>query len=290
MASVGAALCRPLWPHEKRRKTEQPTVISRRTGTILLVLLTVLLVLAAILAPRTGQPVSYHNFADARAVRGIANFQYVASNALFAAFGIWGLWFLWQSSSAKAFLDPRERWPYFTFFFGILLTAFGSGYYHLMPNNSRLVWDRLPMTIDFMSLVSAMIAERIDVTLGVRLLLPLLCVGILSVLQWHFSEQRGAGDLRFYAAVQVYAIATLTFLLLLPPRYARTGDLVWVGAFYLLAKVFEAFDRFIYSFDHRFISGHALKHLAARISGYFVIRMLRNRVPIEPHSRTSHAV
>ncbi len=239
--------------------------------------------------PRTAQPVSYHNFADARAFTGVANFQDVASNVLFTVFGIWGLWFLSQSSSARAFLDSRERWPYLAFFAGLLLTAFGSGYYHLMPDNSRLVWDRLPMTITFMSLVSAMIAERIDVKLGVRLLLPLLCVGVLSVVQWYFSEQRGAGDLRFYAAVQVYAILALVFLLFLPARYTRTIDLIWVGVFYLLAKAFEAFDRFIYSLDHQIVSGHALKHLAAGISGYFVIRMLLEREPIALQAQASHA-
>ncbi len=264
-------------------------MISKRMGAALLVLITALIVLAAVIAPRTAQPLTYHDFADNRSFTGIANFQDVASNLLFAVFGIWGLWFLSQSSSAKAFLDPRERWPYFTLFIGILLTALGSGYYHLVPNNSRLVWDRLPMTIAFMSLVSAMIAERIDVTIGVRLLLPLLCVGILSVLQWHLSEQRGAGDLRFYAAVQVYAIVALVFLLLLPARYTRTSDLIWVGVFYLLAKAFEALDRSIYSLDHQLISGHALKHLAAGLSGYFLLRMLRKRKPIALQSQASHA-
>jgi hypothetical protein len=173
-------------------------------------------------------------------------------------------------------------------FIGIFLTACGSGYYHLMPDNSRLVWDRLPMTIAFTSLVCAMIAERLDLTIGVRLLVPLLAVGILSVVQWHFSEQRGQGDLRFYAAVQIYAIALLLLLLLLPPRYTRASDLVWVGAFYLLAKVLEAFDRSIFSFAH-FVSGHTLKHLAAGISGYFLLRMLKKRTPIAALPRTSNA-
>jgi hypothetical protein len=51
-------------------------------------------------------------------------------------------------------------------FVGLQLTAFGSSYYHLSPNNSRLVWDRLPMTIAFMSMVAAIIAERISLRIG----------------------------------------------------------------------------------------------------------------------------
>ena len=48
-------------------------------------------------------------------------------------------------------------------FFGLVLTAFGSSYYHLAPDKARLVWDRLPMTVEFMPLVAAVIAERISV-------------------------------------------------------------------------------------------------------------------------------
>jgi hypothetical protein len=259
-------------------------MISKGTGVVLLVSLTVFIVLAAGFVPRFSQPLSYHQFADARAMLGIADFENVISNLPFAIFGAWGLWFLSTNSSRKAFIDSRERIPYIIFFVGVLLTAFGSGYYHLMPDNNRLVWDRLPMTIAFMSLVSALVAERVDVTGGLRLLVPLIGIGIFSVIYWHFTEQRGAGDLRFYAAVQLYAILVVLLMLLLPAPYTRTIDLVWVGVFYLFAKVLEAADRQIYAFQH-VASGHALKHLAAGMSGYFVLQMLRKRTPIAAQSQ-----
>lgn len=53
------------------------------------------------------------------------------------------------------------------------------------------------MTIVFMSLVSAMIAERIAIRVGLWLLPVLLIIGLASVVQWYLSELRGAGDLRF---------------------------------------------------------------------------------------------
>jgi hypothetical protein len=267
---------------------EQRQMISAGTGAKLLIALTAVIILAAVLAPRIAQPLSYHQFADPRSWAGVPNFADVASNLLFAIYGALGLLFLAKKTATKTFIDRRERWPYIALFTGIFLTAFGSGYYHLMPDNQRLVWDRIPMTIAFMSLVSALIAERINVTIGVRLLLPLICVGIFSVLQWHFSEVRGAGDLRFYAAIQVYAIAVLLLLLLLPPRYTRTNDLVWVGACYLLAKVLEALDKRIFSLGH-IVSGHTLKHLAAGLSGFFLLRMLQKREPIAALARSPNA-
>ncbi len=255
-------------------------MISKGIGTVLLVAFTGIIVLAAFIAPRVAQPLSYHQFADARSWLGVSDFENVASNVPSAIFGLWGLLFLRKHAGLPTFLDPRERLPYLVFFIGVFLTAVGSSYYHLMPGNSRLVWDRLPMTIAFMSLVSALIAERIDLNLGLRLLVPLLLIGMASVVYWHFSEVNGNGDLRFYAAVQVYAVAALILLLLLPPRYTRTVDLVWVGASYLLAKLLETSDRRIYALGH-LASGHTLKHLAAGFSGYFVLRMLSKRQPIE---------
>jgi len=49
------------------------------------------------------QPVSYHNFADQRAMLGIPNFLNVASNLPFAVIGIWGMIFLF-SARDRAFL------------------------------------------------------------------------------------------------------------------------------------------------------------------------------------------
>src|SRR5262249_42879374 len=132
------------------------------------------------------------------------------------------------------------RWPYLLFFLGVGLAGFGSAYYHLRPDNDRLVWDRLPMAVAFMALVSAMIAERLGVWVGTRLLLPLVALGIASVLYWYWTEQMGRGDLRPYYFVQFFPMLALPVLLLLfPPRYTRTADLFVVLGWYFLAKLCE---------------------------------------------------
>ena len=170
---------------------------SKRTGAILLVSLAVLLGTVATFVPPVAQPLSYHDFAEKRGWLGIANFGDVASNLGFAIVGIWGLWELFRERRGIRFQDSRERWPYFFVFLGLLLTAAGSSYYHLAPDNGRLVWDRLPMTIVFMGLVAAMIAERISVRAGIALLPVLLVIGAASVFQWQWSETHERGDLRF---------------------------------------------------------------------------------------------
>ena len=139
------------------------------------------------------------------------------------------------------------------------------------------------MTIVFMSLVSATIAERVSLRAGLWLLPVLLLIGLGSVLQWYLSELRGAGDLRFYSAVQAYSVLFLLIALLLPPRYTRGSDLAIVAGFYVLAKVLELLDKPIFELTGHIISGHTLKHLAAAGAAYWILRMLTKRRPHSLH-------
>jgi len=264
-------------------------LISRKASLGLLILLTLVVAVICSMLPRIPQPLSYHLFADRRGLFGIPNFGDVASNLPFAVVGIGGLVFLRRCNSNPAghFIERREQWPYLFVFAGLLLTAFGSSYYHLNPNNATLVWDRLPMTITFMSMVAAVIMERIDLKLGLWLLPILLIVGLGSVLQWNWSEMRGAGDLRFYAAVQVYSALVILLSLLFPPRYTRGRDLGFVVAFYALAKALEYFDKPIFA-ALRVVSGHTLKHLAAAAAGYCILHMVQKRQPVADWSSISN--
>jgi len=256
-------------------------LISRKASLGLLVLLTAGVALVCCMLPRIPQPLSYHHFADRRSFFGIPNFNDVASNLPFAVIGLWGLAFLRRSNSNPDghFIQRREQWPYLFVFVGLLLTAFGSSYYHLDPNNATLVWDRLPMTITFMSMVAAVIMERISLRLGLWLLPILLVVGLGSVWQWNWSEIRGAGDLRFYAAVQAWSAMVILLALLFPARYTRSRDLGFVVGFYALAKILEFFDKPIFAALH-VVSGHTLKHLAAAAAGYCILRMVEKRQPV----------
>jgi hypothetical protein len=242
---------------------------------LLLIFVAVAVAIIALLLPPIPQPLSYHNFADHRAWLGIPNFGDVASNLPFAIVGLWGLLVLFTPGKTK-FLDPRERWLYVVMFSALILTALGSAYYHLAPDNGRLVWDRIPIMIVFMALLAAVIAERVSVNAGLALFPVLEALGVASVLYWRSSELRGHGDLRCYAAVQVYAILIVLLALLLPPQYTRGSDFAVVVGFYALAKILEEGDRQVFAVGH-LVSGHTLKHVAAAAAGCWVLRMLTKR-------------
>jgi hypothetical protein len=261
-------------------------MISRKTGLVVMGVITAIVAVVACLLPRIPQPQSYHMFADQRGALGIPNFGDVVSNVPFAIVGIWGLVFLLRlrpEEISERFVDTRERWFYLIIFFGMLLTAFGSSYYHLHPDNARLVWDRLPMTIVFISFVAALIAERISLRAGLWVLPVLLLVGAGSVVQWYVSELHGVGDLRFYGTVQAYSVLFLLLALLLPPRYTYGWCLAVVAGFYGLAKILGTFDRAIFGFFGHAVSGHTLKHLAAAYAGYWILVMLQRRRPVSPN-------
>jgi hypothetical protein len=232
--------------------------------------------------PPIQQDPAYHKFADQRALLRLPHGLDVLSNVAFLIVGAWGLIFLMRESGEPrggAFLKTTERWPYFFFFAGVFLTAFGSAYYHLAPDDARLVYDRLPMTIGFMALLAAVISERVDAQLGTRLLAPLIVVGIASVVYWRWTGLRGHDDLRFYGLVQFGSIAAIVLLAgLSPSRYTRGADLFIIAGLYGFAKLFEWLDEPIFALDN-VVSGHTLKHLVAALACFWVIRMLRLRGP-----------
>lgn len=258
--------------------------MSRRAGIVVLVVITLVAGVAVGFVPRISQPLNYHQFADQRTFFSVSNFFNVISNAPFLLAGVWGFVVVLGSGHARTepFLMRAERWPYLILSLGVAMTCFGSAYYHLAPDNARLVWDRLPMTLGFMSVLSAMLMERVNLRVGLVALGPLLVLGLASVVQWYVSEEHGAGDLRFYFMVQFYSLLLILLILwLFPARYSRGADLVVAMGFYVLAKVLETFDKEVFRMG-RLISGHTLKHLAAALAVYWIFRMLSLRRPAIP--------
>ena len=236
-----------------------------------------LCIVAAILVPPMAQPLSYHAFADCRTIWSIPNFFNVLSNLPFLVGGVLGLAVIWRGGGS--FLDPREQLPYLVFFLGSVLTAFGSAYYHLAPDNPRLVWDRLPMTLGFAGLVAAAVAERADLRIGLRSLWPLLAVGAGTVIYWYATERLGAGNLIPYALYQGWSILVIVLLIAVFParRYSHGGLLVWAAGWYGIAKVFETFDLGVFRLTGGVMSGHTIKHVLASLAVFAIVKQLQMR-------------
>ncbi len=229
------------------------------------------------------QDPAFHDFADTRPLFGISNFGDSVSNLGFAVAGLWGLWFILAGPARERFSGTAEALPYLAFFAAVACVSIGSTYYHLEPTTERLFWDRVPITVSFMALFAALIADRIHSDAGNKVLLPLLVVlGLCSLLYWDWSEAQGRGDLRFYGLVQFYPIITLPLIIWLFPegRLTTRRHLVWVIVWYGLAKAFEHFDDEVFFLLDGYTSGHSLKHIAATASAFVILHMIADRTAV----------
>ncbi len=231
--------------------------------------------------PPIAQPLAYHRFADARTLLGLPNFWNVLSNLPFLLVGLAGLrWLLGHPGASERVLRPA----WLLLFAGVALVGLGSAWYHLAPSNGALVWDRLPMTLAFMALFSVVIGEHISLRLGRQALWPLLVAGVASVLYWRASD-----DLRPYALVQFLPVLLIPLILGLYPRRGSGG--IWLAlACYVLAKLLEHFDASLLTALGGGISGHSLKHVAAALGMYALLRGLQARQSggIHPAPRALH--
>jgi hypothetical protein len=221
------------------------------------------------------QDLAYHNFADCRRACGIPYFGDVLSNLAFLVAG--GLGLLALRRGAGDFEQFSEGRLFAFFFASVILTGLGSAWYHWAPDNERLFWDRLPMTLLFMTLLAILLSDHVSPRCGVRSFWPLMLSGMGSTVYWLSTERAGAGDLRPYALVQFGSIMVLPLILLLyRSRYTHAhwywGALGW----YILAKVAEQTDHQVYAWGH-ILSGHNLKHIFAALACGWLAPMLVRR-------------
>ena len=230
----------------------------------------VLLVIAVVALPPYAQPQGYHQFADRRSWLGIPNTGDVASNVFFLLFALIGLWTT-RLPAVRA-MNKAARHAYALMFFGLLLTAFGSSYYHWSPSDTRLVWDRLPMTVVFMPLLAATFAERLRWRSDAGLLVLTLW-GMGTVVYWKYS-----GNLLPYLITQGGSILLLLLsLILLPTPWSGRRWLLPALACYALAFACEQLDAIIFKASGSMVSGHTIKHVAAAFTFLFIIRMLQRQ-------------
>ncbi len=252
--------------------------MSRAPRLALVAGLSAVVVAAVAALPAIPQWQSYHDFADQRGWWGIPNTLDVVSNLAFILVAAAGLVRL-LGVRRPAFADPRDAIPYRVFFAGLGAVGCASAWYHLAPDDGRLLWDRLAMVAVFMAWVAAQVGERLGARVGAVALPVLLLAGAAAVAYWGVTEARGHGDLRPYGVVHLYPMVLVPLLMALyPSRYSRGGDALVVLGLYLTALAAEQLDAWIFALTG-LVSGHTLKHLVAAAAALWVLHSLARRRP-----------
>ena len=254
-----------------------------RPSILLIGSLVMCILLVHIGLDRIPQPSSYHNFADTRQLSTIPNWANVLSNLPFILIGGWFMYQIFTRSYAELLANQSGFEDALWMFFGfcIMGIGLGSSYYHLHPTTERLFWDRLPISLTFMTLFTAVISERISERLGRMVFMPLLMLSVSSVFWWSYSEYLGDGDLRLYGVTQFYPLLALPIIIWrCAPRYTHGVMLMHAMGWYLFAKIVEINDFLIYSWTGQLVSGHTLKHMFAGVALILITHMVLQRVPV----------
>lgn len=246
-----------------------------KIGYIAIALTVVFGVAGVLMMGPIAQDPGYHLFTDQRTVFNIPNFWNVVSSLPFLVVGVLGLYSILRSNRARLIAEMKAA--YILFFLGVSLVAFGSGYYHLRPDNASLAWDRIPMALAFMALFSIIITEYVSLRWGCLLLWPLVLFGLFSVIYWYVTESGGEGDLRFYILVQFLPVLVIPLMLLFfKPGFTRTSGYWYLLGAYVAGKFFEYFDGLTQD-TLIFLSGHTIKHLLTAVGVALLLKAFNHR-------------
>jgi hypothetical protein len=238
-------------------------------------IITLAMIAAMAVHGRIPDPAHYHAFADQSATFGIPHAADVLSNLGFALVAIWGWLTLWPRRTSE---QLRSGWPgYRLFLIGLFLTAFGSAFYHLAPDNPRLIWDRLPIALVCAGLL---VGVRGDTRPGAKTdieTIVLALYAVASVAWWAITDRHGAADLRPYLLLQGLPLILIPLWQAIH-RAPRTDRIAFGAALvlYMLAKTAEVFDHQIAT-ALGFVTGHSLKHLIATTATAAVVWGLTRR-------------
>ena len=246
-------------------------MLSHEKRCAILVTISAAAVVAMLFVAPIPQDPSYHHFSDSRRIAGLGNFWNVTSNLPFVFAGVLGL--LRYSRLAQ----NESAMGYLIMCVGVVLVGLGSAYYHHAPSNETLLWDRLPMTVAFMALLSLLIGERVLRKPRPELLWIFVAIGAAAAIYWAWSESLGRGDLRPYALVQFLPVLLMPLMLaMFKQRYLSNKLLLASFALYLAAKALEHFDAQVFHAT-AFMSGHPIKHLVAAAAVMCIIYAVPTR-------------
>ncbi|OQW48905.1 MAG: hypothetical protein A4S09_13130 [Proteobacteria bacterium SG_bin7] len=217
-----------------------------------------LLIISIIIWPKlpTQDSPAYFNFAGEPSHN-------ILSNIPFLLVGLFGILSLrWRKITKINFLTSS-----YIFSLGIILTAFGSTYFHAYPTPETLFWDRLPMAITFSGMLGVITTDRLFPQLKTGFIYLILLISILTVINWSFGNR----DLRPYLIIQFVGGFYVFLTAICTPSNILANKKVFLSTFfYVLAKVFEVYD--LQTLETlKITNGHTLKHFSAAISALLLL-------------------
>jgi hypothetical protein len=166
------------------------------------------------------------------------------------------------------------------FFAGLVATSACSSWYHLHPDDARLMVDRSGMAVAFAGMVGLAVTTRVGERAG-----ALAGLGLLLAAPWtiHIAA---SGELLPWAVLQFGGMAALCALACLRPLPAALAP-SWIAILliYAVAKLAELGDAAVFDATGHIVSGHTLKHVVAAFAALPLIAALNARRSVQNGER-----
>lgn len=215
--------------------------------------------------------ISYYSFSDTRPFFSIPNSANILSNLGFLLIGLLGLHYMRKDK--KMLTSPYERGFLYLFFLGLCCISLGSSYFHYALTPLSLLSDRLPLALTFTALFSFLIIERINPSIGLIVGPFMIIFGMGAAIYWYLTH-----DIRLYLLSQAITLISVPLLcLLFPSSHRKDRYLLLAASLYLLALLFDYFDKEVFVLMDKMMSGHTIKHLLSAVASGFLLFYLLDR-------------
>lgn len=207
-------------------------------------------------------PEHYHHFVDERSFFGTHRFFDTVSNIGFLLVGI--------LFTKEMLLKGEKDSNLILVTIGTILIFFGSSYYHLLPENSRLLWDRLPISIVFAGVLSysLQVNNLIKESWKKNFNIGYLIFSIMSVAIWYIGSLTQQNWLAPYVFIQFGGMILLSYIAIKGQNKEFNKSIMKVLLLYVIAKLFEHYDVQFFELTNGNISGHTIKHMVAALALY----------------------
>ncbi|CAM8919683.1 unnamed protein product [Rhodiola kirilowii] len=180
------------------------------------------LFLLFILSPKLPHSPKHHSYADKRNFLGVPNTLNVITNFPFLIVGVLGL-VLCLQGSFFVISSKGEALGWTLFYLSIVGVAFGSAYYHIKPDDTRVMWDTLPMMTAHSALLYSLLVERVGIRMGLTCLSALLGLAFLCT-----CCERTFDDLRLCVIYQLIPSTVITVVTLFyPSKFTHSRYWLW---------------------------------------------------------------
>ncbi len=243
-----------------------------KTNKVIFYVGTLLLAVLIMVSGPHIQSQGYHLFADQRFIFNIPHFGDVLSNLAFALVGFILLFEVknWKTTE----IYEKQNSIFKGLAYTCIILALGSGYYHWAPTDSTLIWDRASMVLSF-SIIFYDSCVRYDISgknNAIRGATATAIAFLSTVVFWIIFDR-----LEPYFLVQAFAIV-LVALAIKNYKEVPSKHLIYLFVCYVFAKIFEIYDKQIFSITNELISGHTLKHLFSALALYVFGRYMLKRI------------